>query len=240
VSPSTSPRRSRRTLCLLGALALPFLLVCDLLLAHAAAIGLSSGQLAAFTITGGPVVPNAIAYTDFTGTTGQSITTKPLDTGQNWTIDVGPWTFNGNEAVHTNTTFADAWINAGTTSAAVQVTLDFGATKRRAGVTLLGDATSFLYVVVDNNDGVDLYKRVSGTDTLLANNANVGTPTSAVLRVEAFTNTIDVYYAGSLVISYPLTAAEISLFKSPTHVRYGIVADRDPQTNFDLFEVDGP
>jgi hypothetical protein len=193
-------------------------------------------------VNGGPKVPTVLAYTDFTGTNGQSLTAVPLSTGQTWTINAGSWTILGNQATHTNTKLANAWISAGTTSAAVQVNLTFGATSRRAGVTLLGDSTSYLYAVVDNNNGgqVQLYKHAGTTDTLLASVINFGQPASGVLRVEAFTNTINVYFSGTLLFSYTLTPAEVTQFKSATHVRYGIIADQDPQTTFDAFTVEGP
>jgi hypothetical protein len=243
VSPShRTPDRSRRLPRTLAAITLPALLAGALLVAHAASIGLTSNSLAAFTFTGGPSVPNALAYTDFSGTDGQNITSVPLATGQTWTVGAGNWSVSGNEATHNNTPMANAWVSVGTTSAAVQVNLDFPATARRAGVTLLGDATSFLYAVIDNGNGgqVLLYKRVGTTSTLLGSATNVGLPSTAVLRVEAFTNTINVYFSGTLVISYTLTSAEVTQFKSSTHVRYGIIADSDPQTNFNDFEVDGP
>jgi hypothetical protein len=217
-------------------------LVLGLLVAHAAAIGLLSNKLVDFDLAGSPTVPTVYAATDFTGTDGQSITAVPLATGQTWTINGGNWTIMGNEATHNNTPMANASVSAGTTSAAVQVTLDFPATARRAGVTLLGDATSFLYAVVDNGNGgqVLLYKRVGSTSTLLGSLTGVGLPQTAVLRVEAFTNTINVYFAGTLVISYTLNSAEVTQFKAATHVRFGIIADSDPQTNFNDFIVTGP
>jgi hypothetical protein len=216
--------------------------VSGLLIAHAAVIGLLSNNLAAFDLTGTPPVPTVYAATDFTGTDGQSITAVPLATGQTWTINAGNWTIQGNEATHNNTPMASAWVSAGTTSAAVQVTLDFPATARRGGVTLLGDATSFLYAVVDNGNGgqVLLYKRVGTTSTLLGSLIGIGLPSTGVLRVEAFTNTINVYFAGTLVISYTLTPAEVTQFKAATHTRFGIIADSDPQTAFNDFMVTGP
>jgi hypothetical protein len=243
VSPSTSLTRSTsRQLAPVGAVTLLLLLVLGLLVAHAAAIGLSSNKLAGFDLAGSPSVPTPLAYTDFTGTDGQSITAVPLSTGQTWTINAGNWTIQGNEATHNNTPMANAWVPVGTTSAAVQATLSFPATARRAGVTLLGDATSYLYAVVDNGNGgqVLLYKRVGTTSTLLGSKIGVGLPATAVLRVEAFTNTINVYFAGTLVITYTLTPAEVTQFKAATHVRYGIIADSDPQTNFSDFLVEGP
>ncbi len=243
MSPShETPNRTHRPLRTLAAIALPLLLASGLLVAHAASVGLSSDQLAAFTVAGAPTVPTVLAWTDFSGPDGQSLASTPLSTGQSWTINAGNWTLNRNKATHNNTSMANAWVSAGTTSAAVQATLDFGATSRRAGVTLLGDATSYLYAVVDNgnNGQVLLYKRVGGTSTLLGSATNVGLPVTAVLRVEAFTNTIKVYFNGTLVITYTLTAPEVTQFKGATHVRYGIIADSDPQTDFDEFLVEGP
>jgi hypothetical protein len=242
VPPSTTSRRPSRLLPTLGAVTLPALVASALLVAHAAAIGLSSKKLAAFTVTGGPTVPTVYAATDFTGTSGPSITTVPLPTGQTWTINAGTWTISNNEAAVSNTALANAWVSAGTNSAAVQVNLIFTQTSRRSGVTLLDNGTNRLYAVVSQQTGgrVQLYKQVGGTTTLLAAANGLGTPASAILRVEAFSSTINVYFAGALVITYVLNPTEVGQFEGPTNVRYGLMADGDSNTLFDDFLVTGP
>jgi hypothetical protein len=217
-------------------------LACALLVAHAATIGLSSTKLAAFTLTGSPTVPTVYAATSFTGTNGQSITAVPLATGQKWTINAGTWTITTNRAAASNTPLANASVSTGTHSAAVQVNLIFTSTSRRAGVTLLDNGTDRLYAVVSQQTGgrVQLYKQVGGASTLLASANSLGTPASAVLRVEAFSTTINVYFAGTLVITDNLTPTEVTQFKAAGNVRYGLMADGDSNTLFDDFLVTGP
>jgi hypothetical protein len=216
------------------------LLTSGLLVAHAASIGLASRKLAAYTVSGAPTVPTVYAWTNFTAANNTDLNGLALPSGQNWTVHIGTWRINANQAATTaSTALSNASVSVGTTSAAVQANLTFGATARRAGLTFLDDGTNGMYVVVSNQNGgqIQMYKYQGGA-TLLATATGIGTPASATLRVEAFTNTINVYFGGTLVLTYTLTPAEATLFKGAAHVRFGIIADSDTNTTFDDYRVE--
>jgi hypothetical protein len=238
VSPSTSLHR--RPLSVPIAVTLSVILASSLLVAHAASIGLAAKRLGSFAIANAPTAPTVYAWTAFTAANNTDLNGLALPSGQTWTVHIGTWRINTNQAATTvSTALSNASVAVGTVNAAVQITMIFGATARRAGVTFLDDGTNGMYVVYSNQNGgqLQMYKYQGGA-TLLATTTNVGTPASATLRVETFTNTINVYFAGTLVMTYTLTAAEATLFKAAAHDRFGIIADSDTNTKFDDYRVE--
>jgi hypothetical protein len=126
-------------------------------------------------------------------------------------------------------------------NAAVEATLSFPVTARRAGLTFDDDGTNGMYVVYTDVNGGSLFLyKAAGAITQIASVTGVGVVATADLRVETFDPTVKVYLNGTLWLAYTLTAAERTTFKAAANTRFGLIADADANTRFDDFRVTGP
>lgn len=207
--------------------------------AGAANLGPQSPKtLGAWVIPGGTGAPNVITWANFNGVTGTNLSGKALNGPGTWTVDGGIWTIQANNAASTNVAIANVDVNVGTQNAASLATLTLGASAN-SGLVALDNGTVAVYVLYSKAAGgtITLYK-YSGGPVVLGTVAGVGSPASAVMKLDATTTTMKVSFAGALVLSYPLTAAEIATLKTAANNRFGLIANNDAVTRFDDFHVD--
>ena len=200
--------------------------------------GLSPRTLGAWTIPGGTGAPTVVTWDSFTGTNGTSLSGRALSGGGNWVVNGGTWTIQTNRAASTSATRARISVAGGNQNRSALATLTIGASAR-AGLVALDSGTAYIYAVYSkaSSGTMQLYK-FSGSATLLASVTGIGLPATAEMKLDASTNTIRVSFAGVQVLSYTLTAAEITTFKNAANNRYGLIADADSVTRFDDFHVD--
>jgi hypothetical protein len=231
--------RVRQTLRTFTAISVAVIVALAVGVSAASLNGVAAAKLGAWNVPGTTSAPTVLAWANFNGTTGTNLNGQALNGGGTWTADIGTWTIQGNAAAAASTALANLVTSAGTNSASVLSTMTFGATAR-AGVLALDNSANAVYALYSKTAGgtVQLYK-YNGGATLLATVTGVGTPTSAVMKLDATTSTLKVSWNGTVVLSYTLSAAEITVFKTGTNLRYGIIADSDSLTRFDDFHVDG-
>jgi len=182
--------------------------------------------------------PTVLAWTNFTGTTGTNLNGHALNAGGTWTADLGTWTIQTNTAGASNTALANIDLNVGTQNAAAVATLTIGATAN-SGLVVNDNGTVALYALYSKAAGgtLTLYK-YSGGATVLGTATGVGTAATGTLKVDSTTTTIKVSWNGTVLISYPLTPAEVTTFHGATNNRFGLIADGDSVTRFDDFHAD--
>ena len=207
--------------------------------AGAQAIGPQTSKvLSAFSMAASTGAPNVLTWANFAGTTGTNLSGKTLNGGGTWIVDGGTWTIQTNAAGSTNVALANMDTNVGTQNASALATLTFGAAAN-AGLVALDNGTTALYTLYSKAAGgtMTLYKYAGGA-VVLATATGIGTPASALVKLDASTSTIKVSFAGTQVLSYTLTAAEVTALKAAANNRFGLVADSDGTTRFDDFHVD--
>jgi hypothetical protein len=210
--------------------------------ASAAMLTLSSQGIGTFVLNAGPGTPNVHRWTSFTASNGTNLNGAALNPSGTWTVDAGTWTVNANRAAVTSTANARIRTDAPGPNAAVETVLTFPIATRRAGVILNGSGANYLAVEWRNptaTTGQIRLRRFAPTASTLAT-VTVPLPATARLRVESFSNTIQVFVDGTLVLSHTLSAANVTLFKSATATRFGLYASSDANTRFDDFHVDIP
>ena len=229
---------ARRTLRNLAAILIAVFVALSVGVSAATLNGVAAAKIGAWNIPGTTGAPNVLAWANFNGTTGTNLNGQALNGGGTWSADIGTWTIQTNTAAASNTALANLVTSAGTNSASVFVTLTIGASAR-AGVLALDNTANAVYALYSKGAGgtVQLYK-YNGGPTLLATVTGIGTPASAIMKLDATTSTLKVSWNGAVVLSYTLTAAENAVFKTGTNLRYGIIADNDAVTRFDDFHVD--
>ena len=198
----------------------------------------TSKVLSAFSIDASTGAPNVLTWANFAGANGTNLGGKTLNGGSTWVVDGGTWTIQSGTAGSTNVALANIDTNVGTQNASALATLTFGATAN-AGLVALDNGTTALYTLYSKAAGgtMTLYKYAGGP-VVLASAAGVGTPASALVKLDATTSTIKVSFAGTQVVSYTLTAAEVTSLKGAANNRFGLIADADGATRFDDFHVD--
>ncbi len=198
----------------------------------------TSKVLSAFSMVASTGAPSVLTWANFTGANGTNLSGKTLNGGGTWIVDGGTWTIQSNTAAPTNDALANMDTNVGTQKASALATLTFGATSN-AGLVALDNGTTALYTLYSKAAGgtMTLYKYAGGP-VVLGSAAGIGTPASALVKLDATTSVIKVSFAGTQVVSYTLTAAEITSLKGATNNRFGLMADADGTTRFDDFHVD--
>lgn len=198
----------------------------------------TSKVLSAFSMVASTGAPNVLTWANFTGANGTNLSAKTLNGGGTWIADSGTWTIQTGTAASTNAPLANMDTNVGTQNASALATLTFGATAN-AGLVALDNGTTTLYTLYSKAGGgtMTLYKYAGGAMTL-ATAAGIGTPASALVKLDASTSTIKVSFAGTQVLTYTLTAAEVTSLKGAANNRFGLMADADGTTRFDDFHVD--
>lgn len=198
--------------------------------------GLNGRSLDAFSVVGPTGAPTVLTWENFTGANGTNLSGTALDGGGSWSVDAGTWTIGTNRARVTNTAAANMWVATGNANVTAVVTLTIGASAQ-AGLSVRGDASRRIYAIYTKASGgtVELYK-ISGGSTLLGSATGVGTPASAVMHLDATTDTIRVRFAGTEVVSYTLTGGEVGQFAGLDRV--GLYASNDTVTRWDDFHVD--
>lgn len=210
--------------------------------ASAALLALSTGGVAAFVQPAGPGTPTVARWTPFTAANGSNLNGAALNPSGTWTIGSGTWTVDTNRAATSATANARIRTTAPSQYAAVETRLTFPGANRRAGVLLNGSGANYLAVEWRNptaTTGQIRIRRFAPTASTLAS-VTVGLPAAATLRVETFTNSINVYADGTLVLSHTLSAANVAIFKTASSTLFGLYASADATTRFDDFHVDTP
>jgi len=202
--------------------------------------GIAAGSLGAWNVPGSTNAPTVLTWSSFTGANNTNLSGATLDGGGTWIAQFGTWRVRSNEATSNNVAFSNLTTSVGTVNAAVEATtIDLGGSPR-SGLVAMSNGSSFLFSQYEKSSGgrVRLFKYVSGAVTMLAEATGTGGPVASAMRLDATTNTIKVSWNGAVVVTYSLTPAEVALFKSVGHTRFGIIANGDPGTDFDDFHID--
>jgi hypothetical protein len=187
--------------------------------------------------------PPVLRWSDFTGTAGTNLSGSSLVAPQlgTWQAQAGTWTrVAPGRAQSSRTNMAYLTTSANTVAASVEATLTFAGNPRSAGVVLNADATTALFVLVNQRAGGTVQLASGPTPlTVLASATGIGTPAVMKIRADATTTTIRVSLNGTVALTYTLTPAQVTAFRSATHAGFGLVADSDATTTFDDFHHDG-
>ncbi len=198
----------------------------------------TSKVLTAFSMAASTGAPNVLTWANFTGTTGTNLSGQALNGSGTWIVTAGTWTIQSNAAATTSVALARIDTNVGTQNATALATLTFGVSAN-AGLVALNNGTNFVYALYSTATGGTItLTKSTGSTVVLSTVTGVGTPTSASMKLDASTTTLKVSFAGNVVLSYTLTAAEITALKGTTNNRFGLIANKDTVTRFDDFHVD--
>ncbi len=232
--------RTRRTLQNFAAIAMTVIVASALGVSAASLNGIATAKLGAWNVPGTTGAPTVATWSSFTAPNNTNLNGAALNGGGTWIAQFGTWRVSSNRAGSSNAGYSNLTTSVGTVNAAVETTtVDLGGNPT-AGVVAMSNGTSFVFAQYDKSSGgrTRLFKYVSGVVTQLAQATGVGGPVISSLRLDATTNNLAVSWNGAVVLTYTLTAAEVALFKSAGHTRFGIIANGDPSTNFDNFHVD--
>lgn len=238
------PRHWLAVLAALAAITLP-----GLGSARAATLGgIGASELTAWELASTTGAPTVLAWEDFDGPTGTSISGTAPDWGPGlWRSLGGVWRIDADRAgvdrvplgsinVHVDDVF----------DAAVEVTLHRnGSSSWDAGVLLNDNDYSVLVVRWQSAQRGSLeLSSWNGGFTRLARvrrlYRTVPAPEQVTLRVEAVGDRVAAYLDGTLVLSHTLSGQDVNLFKNPAHDGWGLWAEQDDTTTFDDFHVDSP
>jgi hypothetical protein len=111
-----------------------------------------------------------------------------------------------------------AWLGAGQADMVVDVPIKLSPTANRTNISAMArvvDINNYLLVSLVPNGGLTLYARVAGTYTGRGTVTVSNTPgTSHTITIKTFGNVVKVYYDLALIITYTLSAGEITAFGS--------------------------
>ncbi len=232
--------RARRTLRSLTAILVAVFVGSAAGVSAATLNGVTTAKIGAWNMPGSTGAPTVTTWSSFTAPNNTDLNGAALNGGGTWIAQFGTWRVSSNRAGSSNSGFSNLTTSVGTVNAAVEATtIDLGGSPT-AGLVAMSDGTSFVFAQYEKSSGgrIRLFKYVSGTVAQLAEVTGVGGPVISPMRLDATTNTLQVSWNGVVVLTYTLTAAEVALFKSAGHTRFGIIANGDPSTNFDNFHVD--
>lgn len=199
----------------------------------------TSTSLGAWVLAGGTTVPTVVAWTPFTGANGTSLPGQTLNGTGTWASDSGTWTISSNRAGTTSAGLGNLDIHAGTQNATVVVTLIIGASANAGVVALRNNSNVALFATYSLASGGTIQlNKFNGSTSNLSTVTGVGTPSTAEFKLDATTNTIKISFNGTQVMSYALSAGDITALKAAANDRFGIFADNDAVTRFDDFHVD--
>lgn len=198
----------------------------------------ASNVLTAFSMAASTGAPNVLTWADFTGANGTTLSGTALNGPGTWIVTGGTWTIQNNAAATTNVALARMDTDVGTQNATALAALTFGASAK-AGLVALDNGTNLVYALYSTATGGTItLSEFTGSTVVLGTVTGIGTPASAAMKLDASTNTLKVSFAGTVVLSYALTAAEITALKGATNTRFGLMANKDTVTRFDDFHVD--
>jgi len=203
--------------------------------------GIDVGGLFAWSAPVSVSTPSAIALDDFTCSGSLHGRTDSL--GNVWSDHGGDWQCLGSGEVRARqrVPLGHATVDLGISNhvvvSAVLTSISNQADRSGGGVAFLSNGISHLYAIYERDRGViTLGKREIALNTVIVT-AAVSDRATADIRVEVDQPEIRVLVDGVTVITHTMTAAETLLFGSNT--RFGLEADDDNQSRFDLFRVEG-
>lgn len=232
--------RTRRTLPHLSAILVAVIFASAVGVSAATLNGVAAASLGSWNVAGTTSAPTVLVWSNFLAPNNTNLNGATLNGGSTWIAQFGIWRVSSSHAGSSNAAFSNLTTSVGTVNAAVEATtIDLGGNPT-AGLVAMSNGTSFIFSQYEKTSGgrIRLFKYVSGTVTQLAEATGTGIPAIAPMRLDATTNTMKVSWNGAVVLTYTLTAAEVALFKSAGHTRFGLMANGDPSTNFDTFHVD--
>lgn len=125
------------------------------------------------------------------------------DTGQSWTNSTGTWGIKTNQAYLATAAVSGAnlaTITGGSADGFIQFTIDGTPADNMGGAFRAVDVSNHWRVARAASFGTwNIYKRVSGTDTLVANTGNTATAAGTIVRVEFVGSTIWTFFNGTFV-----------------------------------------
>lgn len=185
-------------------------------------------------------IPNAIALDDFT--CSGALDGKADALGNSWTDHGGDWQCLGSGEVRARqrVSLGHATVDLGVSDDIFLITVVSSIStqpdRSGPGLSFLSDGVSHLYAIYERDQGrVTLGKREIALDTVIST-VTIADRATAEIRVEIDQPEIRVLVDGVVVISHTMTAPETLLFGSNT--RFGLEADNDNQSRFDLFRVE--
>lgn len=207
--------------------------------AHAAVVQLTGSTLFATRLTTGSAVPPPLVTEDFS--VGGNLGGRTASNGNVWTAlpSSNRWRVQNGVATSRGDANASAFVDVGRSQATVSVVLRPGS-ERNAGVVLNANTAGTVAVHVLYRAGGTIELRLRGlSGTTPQTIATVGvTPTGQPVTLEVTMGAggvLTVRFAGSLVGTRTLAAADWALLSSNT--RFGLAADADADTTFDDFAV---
>lgn len=213
------------------------------MVAHAAALHLNQPSLAVFAFPAAPDIPEVVTYEHFQGTGGLDGSVAPG--GAVWQVLSGGWEYEGSSAVQVqnNSPNALAVLDVGASDnlhiEVLMDTLGMLPTSDGAGIAFFANGPQLrMQAVYDRRDNiVRLDKRASNGTTTNLVTVNVGDFSTATLAIKVVQPTIEVYFQGSLVISYNMTGAETTTYGSNTQHGMTTIQDKDTQFDYFFFEL---
>jgi len=203
--------------------------------------GIDVGGLFAWSAPVSVSTPSAIALDDFTCSGSLHGRTDSL--GNVWSDHGGDWQCLGSGEVRARQRLplshatVDLGVSDQVTISVFLSSISTQAGRSGPGIAFLSDGISHLFAIYERDTGlITLGKREIALDTVIVATA-VSDRATADIRVVVAQPEIRVVVNGLTVITHTMTAAETLLFGANT--RFGLEADDDNQSRFDLFSVEG-
>lgn len=186
---------------------------------HAASLGgLTAASLLEISSLTSVPAPSVVGCDNFTGTTGASLSARAATvaaacSNRTWTVHVGTWTIQANQAASSATANAVATENTTTVDSTVQaVLLSLNTGGRSGGVVLSHDgASSYLAaVMIDATpDRIEVRLVSAGAPTVLRT-LNPTFATTNTLRLARTGAAISITLNGAAVGAYTLTSPQLT------------------------------
>lgn len=188
--------------------------------------GVSAVSLSSFNLVSTTSAPGVVTCDDFSraAATGSALNSRPVQLPANcgsvvWTSHLGTWTITTGQLAAT-TANATATIAAGQTQISAEATiLNANGSSRIAGVAIDHSGSTRIYLAAAlSGPGTAQLRLVNGSTvtTLATAAATIGA--SATLRITRIGNVVTVAVDGALVITYTLTAAQVTTLSGGTRV----------------------
>ncbi len=245
------PERTHRTPWFgVVAFALAVILGAGITAADASSLGgITSRTMSASRQLKAAQVPTVIAWENFDGPNNTNLSGRTTTGGnRTWSVMGGTWNLQNNTADAPTAYNVAALINAGTSAAAAEATINRGGTTFDLGVVTNMNATGTQFLTAEllstGSGEVQVWKYDNGW-TLLAQVSNLYTgpastwPTTTTIRMSSSaTGVLTVSLGGTVISTVTLSAADRTLFQNSSHQRFGLFAYYDGVSTWDDFHLD--
>jgi hypothetical protein len=185
-------------------------------------------------------IPTPVAEDDFA--CNGALDGQTDSVGNTWTDHGGNWSCIGGSEVRAGQRVspAHATVDVGV-SDGVYITVNLTqivnrGNSRGPGIALLSNGASHLFVIYERIAGQITLGKWDGSGRTALASANITDRATAQIRVEITLPQIRVLVDGATVLTYTMTAGEVTAFGANT--RFGLAADQDNWSRFDYFLVE--